>query len=900
MRSLVKQTRGLSRFPNLEADRCGAPDYLSGSIVCCWLFIRAAFIDEYGSEMQRQFGDEYRERSESGLGGRLRVWRYAATDLASSLPRQHAAELLHNLRFAFRTLSNNAGFTITAVTTLAVAIASVSTVFAFVNAILIHPYPYYRDVGRLVTLWNANPQKGIVHERASYPEYQDWMAGNTVFERSACFAESLMPINDPDGRDEPEMIYSYVVNAGFFSLLGTTAALGRTFSPDEEANPGAKVAVIRHSLWTRRFHSDPRIIGRRISLLGVPYTIIGVMPPDFRLLNRAAEVILPRLDDPIYKVRFVRQFAVLARLRPGVTIKQAQQRMLAIGANVAAAHSESAGWTIRVVPLLADTIGKVRGLLLVLLAAVIFVLSIAAANCANLMLARAMSRSREISIRLALGAGRSRMVRQFIIEGVLLASLGCALALPAVYGMTNLSLRLIPDRTSFGRFLPPLDGVRIDGQVIGCALLISTLTGIVLGLIPALHMSRIRVNEQLKEGGRGDLGTAGTRSRDGVVVGEVALAFVLVIGAGLLIRSFKNLTHIDPGFHSGHLTTASLYLPPSRYVRQEEQRDFLSRLFASIREAPGIEAIGAASTLPLLEAPNPTLQFRLENQPEPRPGEAPAAIVRVATPGYFETMRIPLLGGRYFNGHDVAGRPPILVINHALARRYWGAQNPVGTRVRMTFSKEPFEVVGMVSNTPLEHLQEEPQGVLYFCFDQFANPLMSIAIRSSRDPSDVAAIVRGAVRELDKELPIRRVSTMEAMISDSVWLSRFLAVLLGGLAVVALTLAAVGVYGLVHYSTTRRIHEIGIRMALGARRRDVLNMLVGHGIKLAVTGITLGIAAAAMLTRTLGTALYNVSPTDPATFVLVAALLVCVAAIASFHPARRASKSEPLTVLRME
>jgi putative ABC transport system permease protein len=583
-----------------------------------------------------------------------------------------------------------------------------------------------------------------------------------------------------------------------------------------------------------------------------------------------------------------------------VTIEQAQQRMIAIGDNVAKTHSESAGRTIRVIPLLADSIGNVRSLLVVLQAAVILVLLIAGANCVNLILARAISRSREISIRLALGAGPSRLVRQFITEGVLLALLGCALALPAAYGMINLLLRLIPDRTSFGRFLPQLDGVRIDGQVFACALLISTLTGIALGLIPALHISLVRVNEQLKEGGRGDLGIAGTWSRDCVVIAEVAVAFVLVIGAGLLLRSFNNLAHIDPGFRSDRVTMASFFLPPSRYAKQEHQRDFLSRLLARIGEAPGIDATAAVNTLPLVESPNPTIRFRLENQPEPRPDEAPEAIIRVATPGYFETMRIPLIGGRYFNRYDVAGKSPIVVINDALARRYWGTENPVGTRVRLAFLKEPFEVAGVVSNTPMEHLQEEPQGALYFCFDQFTNPIMTIAVRSTRDPSDVAAIVRRAARELDQELPLRRVSPMEAIISDSVWLTRFLAVLLGGLAMVALALAAVGVYGLVHYSTSRRTHEIGIRMALGARRRDVLNMLLGRGIKLAVIGIALGIAAAAMVTRTLGTALYRVSPTDPATFVLVAALLVGVAVIASFDPARRASKAEPLIALRME
>jgi putative ABC transport system permease protein len=344
----------------------------------------SVFVEEYGPEMQREFADEYREHRRSGFRGLLRLWLLAAADLATSLPLQHAVEFINDLRFAFRSLRKNPGFGLTVVLTLAIAIASAGTIFAYVNALLLHPFPYYKDVHRLVTIWNANPEKSMMRERTSYPEYRDWMAAASVFEKSACFSESVVPMNDSDSRQEPEMTFMYMVSPGFFSVVGATAAFGRTFSAEEEKHPGASVAVIRHTLWTRRFHSDPAIIGRRIVLLGKPYTIIGVMPRDFRLLNREAEMVVPLLDDPINNVRFVRHFAVLGRLKAGVTLDEAQTQMAAVAANVARAHPESAGWTTRVIPLLTDSIGHVRSFVLVLAGAVLLLLLIAAANCMNL------------------------------------------------------------------------------------------------------------------------------------------------------------------------------------------------------------------------------------------------------------------------------------------------------------------------------------------------------------------------------------------------------------------------------------------------------------------------------------------------------------------------------------
>ncbi|HKO61518.1 MAG TPA: ABC transporter permease, partial [Pyrinomonadaceae bacterium] len=701
------------------------------------------------------------------------------------------------------------------------------------------------------------------------------------------------------GAGDPERLVGYRVSASLFPILGVPPQLGRWFTPEEDQANANRVVMLSHRLWQRRFGGDPNIVGKALTMSGQSVTVVGVMPAHFRFYTPEDELWVPiAFSQEEQQNRFSHFLDVVARLKPGVTMSQAQAEMSTIASRLEQQYPDSnTNVGSEVVPMQEYLVGDVRRPLLIFLGAVGLVLLIACANVANLLLARAAVRQKEIALRVALGANRWRLVRQFLTESILLGLLGGIVGLLLALG----GLRLLT------AFIPPgilqIKNISIDLNVLGFTILISLLTGLIFGLAPAVQSSSLSPNDTLKEGGRGSVTGRGNRIRGGLIVTEVAISLVLLIAAGLLINSFLRLRNVDPGFPTNNLLTMRVSLPALKYGEPAQRAAFFTELNRRLENVPGVRSSAVTTNLPLYLQANST-NIRIEGRPEPPPNQAPIINTRVISPGYFETMGIPLLSGRQLTDQDTDDSPNVTVISDTMSRNYWPGENPIGKRIsfgQVETDADWFQIVGVVKDVRQSDLITEIKPQLYVSYQQVAFFVpRDLVVKTEVDPMSMAATVRKTIWEIDKDQPVSNIRTMDQIASESVGRQRFSMLLFAIFAGVALLLAAVGIYGVVSYSVTQRRGEFGIRMALGAQKSDVLKLTIGKALKLVLLGVIVGLAGAFALTRLMSSLLFGVGATDPATFAAITLVLVGVGLLASYIPARRATKVDPLVALRYE
>ncbi len=801
--------------------------------------------------------------------------------------------LLHDTRYAIRTMLKTPGFTAIAVTALALGIGANTAIFSVVNAVLLRPLPY-KDPDRLVHVHRMQPP--IQRAPISRPDYFEWETQQEVFQGIAAFFWRTYNLT---GVDQAEKLAGARVTGSFFSLFGMSPAAGR-FLDSSDDQPGApRIAVIGYGLWQRRFGGSTDLIGQTIALNGDAYTVIGIAPAAFQF-PRGADVWTPALLSEEKSTRGFNYLKIIARLKDGVFRFQAQAQMNQIAAGLAEKYpANDTNLTVAIAPLLEDQVGNIRPVLFILLGAVAFVLLIACANVANLLLARATARQKEFAIRTALGAGRLRLARQLLTESVLLALAGGIVGvLLSVWG-THLLAAAAPAS------IPRVKEISLDKWVLGFTLLISLFTGIIFGLAPALQVSRTDLNEMLKEGGRGTAGVSPHRAflRRALVVSEIALSLVLLVSAGLLIESIKHLTQVSPGFDPHGVLTADVSFPRKPSSEKEDDQAparFLAEAEQRIGSLPGVQSVGTISDLPVTGNSSVNGDFNVEGRPPYNPGEAPVAEFRLVTPNYFLAIGIPLLKGRALTERDNENAPQTIVINQALADRIFGDEDPIGKRL-LALDEKPHEIVGIAGNARQWGLDRPADPEIYFPFSQINFTSEStLVVRTASDPAGLLDAVRNAVRDASSDAPVFRVKTMMDVMATSTAQQRFNMILMTVFATVALVMAAIGLYGVISYSVTQRVHEIGIRMALGASTSDVVKLIVGQGMVLASAGVLIGLGAAFALTRLLSSLLFGISPTDPITFAVISLILTGVALVACFVPARRATRVDPMIALRYE
>jgi putative ABC transport system permease protein len=802
-------------------------------------------------------------------------------------------DMSQDLRYGLRRLRTSPGFTGVAVLALALGIGANTAIFSVVNSVLLRPLPF-SEPERLVKVWPG--QYKVTTAKVELVELQ---RASRSFEGLAAYSGWSFTLT---GRAEPLRLSGARATADFFTLLGTRAALGRTFAADEDQPGRYRVIVLSHAFWQQYFGAEPNIIGQTVTLDGQSHTIIGVLPPDFNFPALRAErtdLWVPAPLDPNDVNDYTAGYLdLLARLKPDVTPEQAQAEVVSISramrTKIPRAPNDY-GDHASVRPLKNEVIGDSRQMLFVLLGAVGCVLLIACANVANLQLVRATQRQKELAIRAALGARRLRLVRQLLTESTLLALLGGAAGLLLAWLGMNLLLKLLPADT------PRLSEVAIDGRVLAFSLALSALTGVLAGLAPALQTSKLDLQSGLKEGGKSSATGRSGRLRGLLVVAEVALVLMLMIGAGLLIRSFWHLQQVNPGFEGEQVLSAQLAPPGSNYHEAPRRRAFYHEVIARVAALPGVEAAGAIHLLPLGGSNwNPGL--RVEEQPLPQGTRLPNVDWRVVTPDYFRALGIPLLRGRFFTAGDNENAPGVALINDALARRYWPQADPVGKRLRSGFEQGQWvTIVGVVGGIKHHGLEQETAIEMYRPYDQAPFPLsMTVMARTQHSSAALATALRSAVWSVDREVPVASVQPLAQVVSESLAPRRATMLLLVSLAAVALILGLVGIYGVLAYTVSQRTHEIGIRMALGAQAGEVLELVIKQGMALALSGVALGLAGAFALTRVMKSLLFTVSATDPLTFAGVAALFAFITLLACYLPARRAAKVDPLIALRHE
>ncbi len=812
--------------------------------------------------------------------------------------------LLQDIRYSVRRLLKSPAFSLVIVLTLALGIGANTAIFSAVNAVLLRPLAYGAPE-RLVSIEHFYPSLDGLKAPVSVPGFRDYQARGRSFESMA--VETRWAAN-LTGTGEPVRLTGARVSARFFGTLGVPALLGRGFLVGEDSAGREHVVVLSYDLWQRLFGGARGVVGRSLALNGERYEVVGVMPREFHdFYNRRVELWAPvvfRTEEQGDDRRTQEYLNLIARTRSGVPVERAASEMRLLAEQLKRQYPDAypRDWSLLTTALADRATGPIRPALLMLLGAVGFVLLIACANVANLLLARASARSKEIAVRTALGASRERLIRQLLTESVLLALAGGALGLGlAVVGVRSV-VALNPAN------LPRVDEIGIDPPVLLFTLAVSLATGVLFGLVPAMHSSTADLHGMLKEGGRG---TAGDRAGHGLrrmlVVAEVALALTLLTGAGLLLKSFARIQEVDPGFDAGHLLTFDLSLPPARYSSDTLRRSFFDQVLPAIAAVPGLRSVAVASVLPFSGGWS-TASFEIEGyQPPPRqPG--PWGDIRIVSPAYFETLRIPVRRGRTLADQDRAGTPLVAVVDDELVRRYWPHDDPVGKRLTFgpaagatdTASREWIEVVGVVGHTKQEGLDAENRVQVYLPFRQRGQALLSVAARTAGEPDGYVGQVRQAVRSVDGDQPIANVSTMDELIGRSVGQRRLGMLLLSLFSGIALVLASIGIYGLMSYSVAQRSRELGVRIALGAARGDVLRLVLGQGMSLALMGIAVGVGAAVALSRVIGSQLYGVRATDPGTFAVVTLLLGGTALIANLIPALRAMRVDPAVVLRDE
>ena len=805
--------------------------------------------------------------------------------------------IIKDIRFALRGLLKHPAFTAIAVVTLALGIGGSTSIFTVVDAALLRGLPY-RSPDRLYHIWEKTPQERFSKREFSYPDYQDYQQNN-VFEGLAAYTGggALM-----SGFGEPENIGAPRVNADFFKVLGVEPILGRTFQPGEDVPGGRRLTVLTYGLWQRRFGGDPNVIGRGVTVNGEGYEIIGVLPASFQFALRNNDLFLPYQPTENQRTRrFMHGTNLIGRLKPGLSTSDAEANLKVIGSRIEQEHNQShAGTYPYVVPLQEEIVGNVRPVLLVLLAAVGFVLLIACANVASLLLTRSLSRQKEVAIRSALGASRWRVIRQLLTESLLLSLVGGAAGLLIAYWGVPALVAVIPQQQLIA--MPFLRDLHLDTGILAFSFGLSLITGLVFGLAPALQSSRLDLNEVLKEGGRNSSAGASHRLRSAMVVTEIALAVVLLVGAGLMMKSLFRLLQTNIGFNPENVMTMTVVLPPSKYTDPNQQIAFNDQLRERVQSLPGVSGAGTVNILPLNSGN--TTRFYVDGDPVPEPGKETEANSRIVSDDYFKTLGVSLMAGRPFDARDGAqNAPPVVIIGKTIADRMFPGRDPVGKRLRYTSVQfPPVEIVGVVGDVKITGLDEAVKPVLYYSFRQSPSTFANLVARTNSDPNALASSIRNEIRNLEPDAAILNMRTMEDMMSQTPasFMRRFPALLISIFAGVALLLASIGIYGVVSYSVSQQTHYIGVRMALGAKPSDILKMVLKQGLFLALLGLGIGVLAALGLMRLLQTMLFEVSTTDVGTFGIVTGALFVVALLACFLPARRATKVDPLVALRYE
>ncbi|HZF10684.1 MAG TPA: ABC transporter permease [Thermoanaerobaculia bacterium] len=819
---------------------------------------------------------------------------------------------LQDVRFATRTLARQPGLVTAAVLTLALGIGANTAIFSLVNSLLLTPPPF-REPGQLVFAWASFPE---LARKVGLPDrlpisngvFYDWQKESRSFERLSLVRADEMNLT---GEGEPEQLGVVRVSGDFFGVLGTPTAVGRTLGPADDAPGKPRAVVLSHGFWQRRFGGDPRVVGRTISLSGNPMTVVGVMPPRFsfpRGSDMPAGYGFAAAPDAWVPAAFAEKDRqnrgshngmAIGRLKPGIGLTAAQAELRALCQRFGQTYPDSdKGWSARLIPITEQMVGDVRPALLILWGAVGFVLLIACANVANLLLARAASRQKEIAVRTAIGAGRGRLLAQLLTESVLLALLG------GVLGVALAAAGL----AAFSAFVPAsvagaAKSLSLDVRVLAFTAALCLLVSLLAGLVPALQMTRPDLAQTLREGTRAGAGGVGSRRiRSVLVVAEVALAVLLLVGAGLLLRSFSRLLAVDPGFRTARILSFRIELPPDRYSAPQRAL-FFDRLLDRLKGLPGLVAAGAVSEVPM-SGTEDIDGFIVEGRPAPKPGEMTVADSRQATPGYFETMGIPLRRGRFFHAGDVDGKQRVAIVDDVMARTGWPDQEAVGKRFRMGDFNDKNDrwitVIGVVGSVRHSGLHADPRPQLYRVEAQAPSPQMYVVARTTGDPRSLVAAATAAVHAVDRDQPLSQVRTLEQVVAESLAARRFNLLLLGLFAGLALALSAVGIYGVTAYSVTQRTREMGLRMALGAQPSGVLRLVVGEAGALVGLGVLVGLAAAFALTRVMASLLYGVGTTDPGTFAAVAVGLTGVALAAAYVPGRKATRVDPLTALRAE
>jgi putative ABC transport system permease protein len=809
------------------------------------------------------------------------------------------ADLWQDLRYGVRMLMKQPGFTAVAVLTLALGIGANTAIFSVVNALLLRPLPF-ADAEQLVMIWGKAPAAGIKRLFVSVPEFLDYRERTHAFAQVGVYGGTDFTLT---GQGEAERLNGAFVSTNLLALLGVKPVLGRYFLLEEEQPDRARVVLLSHGLWQRRFGGDPQLIGQALTLNGQNCTVVGIMPPGFQFPSDETEIWRPlaiTAENRGEGERGSRWLSAVARLKPGVTQQQGQADLETLASNLRREYPNyyggNSGWGINLFSLRAELAGEVGTALPILLAVVGCVLLIACANVANLLLARATARQKEIAVRAALGAHRWRIIRQLLSESLLLALAGGALGVLLALWSNEQLIKLGPRELSGG------GPVGVDLRVLLFTLLVSLLTAVLFGLAPAWQATRLNLNEALKEGGRNASAGRG-RLRNLLVVGEIAVALVLLLGAGLVLKSFYRLLQVDPGFDPANVLTLRLALSPEQYPEGRQQRAFYEQVLSRIEALPGVQAAGAVHNLPMSGSGN-TRNFAIEGLPEPQLN----VDFYQASPHYFSAMGMRLVNGRFFTHDDREEQPRVAIINETLQRRFFPNQDPLGKRIKLGNPTGPFpwlSIAGVVRDVKQNELDEETKPALYVHYLQPPLPnwrfqSLYLTVRTQSDPLNLLAAVRGAVQALDKDQPIYRVATLEQLLRRSLAARKFSMLLLALFAALALALAVIGLYSVLAYAVTQRTREIGIRLALGAQASDVLKLVVQQGMALTLMGVALGLVASFGLTRLLKTLLFGVSATDPVTYVAIVLLLAGVALLACFVPARRATRVDPLVALRSE
>jgi putative ABC transport system permease protein len=870
------------------------------------LFRRNAAETELDDELRFHFERQVQKYESSGLAREEALRRarldFGGIDQVKEECREARGvhlmeELFQDVRYGLRMLRKSPGFTAVALLTLALGIGANTSIFSVVYGVLLRPLPY-QDPGRLIVLNETTPKVGLVS--VSYPNFLDWRSGNHAFSLMSAVASVSYNLA---GVTQPENISGEAVSPDFLSMLGVHPLLGRDFDPSEEKAGAAPVVLLSYQLWQSHLGGDREVLGHTINLDGRGFTIIGVLPADFRSIDKT-DLMIPMGVWATGRASVSQRgdrgdMSLIARLAPGVSLRQARAEMDAIAARLAAAYpiaNAQFGAVLR--PIREVFVGDIRPAILILFGAVMFVLLIACANVANLFLMRGAARTREIALRIALGATRSRIVRQMLAESLVLAFfgglLGVAVSIAGIRGMAQ----LIPMGMQAGA------SVNLNGAVLLFAAAAVVLSSLMFGLVPAMQLTKPEVQRDLKEGGRSVSASAGqNRVRGFLAVGEIAVALILLVGAGLMVKSLYRLMSVDPGFKTDRVLTMEMDLRTAQYSKDPAILNFWEQVLERVRALPGVEGAALGTVIPLTDSHSRS-DITIENMPLPSPGNFPHPDEHEVSPGYLKTLGVPLLRGREFTDADTENAPRVGMINAMIARQYFPNQDALGKRFMFGHPKaDPpkwITIVGVTADTKLYGLANPARLEIYLPFRQSVSGDMDLIVKSAADPASLTSAIRGAVASIDKDQPIFAIATMQKLVNDSVSTSRVTLILLGIFSGLALVLAAIGIYGVISYSVAQRTHEIGIRMALGADGGGVLRMILAQGAKIAGAGVVIGLAASLGLTRLMSKLLFSVSAADPLTFAAVAIVLVAVAMLACYIPARRALRVDPIIALRYE